>query len=224
LLAGYDGTPKIDSAGEYWQADRYFHGGGAFRRPDAPVARTSDQMLYEHWRTGDFTYNILLAPGPYELHLYFVASQPADFKAAYFNVNVNGQPLLPSFNISSDALGENIADERIFKDIYPGKDGYLHLAFSMERSAPSLNALEILPGLPHRQLPVRIVMQPAAVTDHQGNLWHPDNYFQNGAVSDPPRQVSGSPDPGLYAQEHYGHLCSISPSCTGVRRLPAREV
>jgi len=206
LLAGYDGTPKIDSAGEYWQADRYFHGGGAFRRPDAPVARTSDQMLYEHWRTGDFTYNILLAPGPYELHLYFVASQPADFKAAYFNVNVNGQPLLPSFNISSDALGENIADERIFKDIYPGKDGYLHLAFSMERSAPSLNALEILPGLPHRQLPVRIVMQPAAVTDHQGNLWHPDNYFQNGAVSDPPRQVSGSPDPGLYAQEHYGHF------------------
>jgi hypothetical protein len=206
LLAGYDGTPKIDSAGEYWQADRYFHGGGAFRRPDALVARTSDQMLFEHWRTGDFTYNIPLAPGPYELHLFFVASQPVDFKAASFNVNINGQPLLASFNISSDALGENIADERIFKDIYPGKDGYLHLAFSMVRSAPSLNAIEILPGLPHRQLPVRIVTQPAAVTDHQGNLWHPDNYFQNGAVSDPPRQVSGSPDPGLYAQEHYGHF------------------
>jgi hypothetical protein len=39
LLAGYDGTPKIDSAGAYWQPDRYFHGGGAFRRP-APMSCT----------------------------------------------------------------------------------------------------------------------------------------------------------------------------------------
>jgi len=49
-------------------------------------------------------------------------------------------------------------------------------------------------------------MQAAAVTDHNGNLWHPDDYFQNGVVSDPPRQVSGTPDPKLYAQERYGHF------------------
>ncbi len=211
LLAGYDGTPKIDSAGAYWQADRYFLGGGAFRRPDSPVARTSDPMLFERWRTGDFTYEIPLAPGPYELHLYFVAPQPEDLRTTFFNVNVNGQPLLKGFNIDSDALGSNIADERIFKDIYPDKDGSLHLAFSMDRSAPSLNALEILPGLPHRQLPIRIVMQPTAVTDHDGNLWHPDDYFQNGVTSDPPRQVSGTPDPALYAQERYGHFTYAIP-------------
>lgn len=206
LLSGYDGTPKIDSAGAYWQADRYFRGGGAFRRPDAPVARTSDPMLFERWRTGDFTYDIPLAPGPYELHLYFVATQPEDLRTTFFNVVANGQPLLQGFNIDSDALGPNIADERIFRDIYPDKDGFLHLAFSMDRSAPSLNALEILPGLPHRQLPVRIVMQRTAVTDHNGNLWHPDNYYQDGVTSDPPRLVSGTPDPGLYAQERYGHF------------------
>jgi hypothetical protein len=206
LLAGYDGTPKIDSAGAYWQSDRYFHGGAAFRRPVVPVARTSDPMLFEHWRTGDFTYDIPLVPGPYELHLYFVASLPEDFKTSFFNVNLNGRPLLKSFSISSDALGADIADERVFKDIYPDKDGFLHLSFLMERSAPSLNAIEILPGQSHRQLPVRIVTQQSAVTDHDGNLWHPDTYFQNGTVSDPPRQVSGSPDPNLYAQERYGHF------------------
>jgi hypothetical protein len=211
LLAGYDGTPRIDSAGVYWQADRYFHGGGAFRRPDALVEGTSDPMLFERWRTGDFTYDIPLAPGPYELHLYFVATQPSDFKTAFFNVNVNGQPLLRSFNISSDALGANIADERIFKDIYPDKEGFLHLKFFMDRAAPSLNALEILPGLPHRQLPVRLVMQQAAVTDHAGNTWHPDNYFQNGTLSDPPQQISGTPDPGLYAQERFGHFAYSIP-------------
>jgi hypothetical protein len=206
FLAGYDGTPKIDSAGAYWQADRYFHGGGAFRRPAVPVSRTSDPMLFEFWRTGDFTYDIPLAPGPYEIHLYFVASQPEDFRTTFFNVNVNGLPLLKAFNINSDALGPNIADERIFRDIYPDKDGFLHLAFVMDKSAPSVNAIEILLGLAHRQLPVRVVMQPTAVTDHNGNLWHPDDYFQGGVPSDPPRLVSGTPDPGLYAQERYGHF------------------
>ena len=206
LLAGYDGSPKIDSAGAYWQADRYFHGGAAFRRPDSPVLKTSDPMLFDYWRTNDFTYDIPLAPGPYELHLFFVASPQDDPKSSFFNVSLNGQPLLSAFNISFDALGANIADERVFKDIYPDKDGILHLKFFMDRSSPTLNALEILPGLPHRQLPVRLIAQQSAVTDHNGNLWHPDDYFQGGILSDPPRQVNGTPDPNLYVQERYGHF------------------
>lgn len=206
LLAGYQGSPKIDSAGAYWQADRYFSGGAAFERPHLPVARTSDPMLFEHWRTGDFSYDIPLAAGTYELHLFFVGSAPEDFNTQFFDVSANGSLLLKAFNINADALGPNIADEKVFKDIHPDKDGYLHLKFSTERSSPELNALEILPGIPHRQQPVRLVMQPTAVTDHNGNLWHPDNYFVNGAVSDQPRLVSGTPDPNLYAFERYGHF------------------
>lgn len=206
LLAGYQGSPRIDSAGAYWQPDRYFLGGGAFQRPNLPISRTSDPMLFDHWRTSDFSYDIPLAPGPYELHLFFVASPSDDFKTQFFHVTANGQWLLKSFNISADALGANIADEKVFKDIYPDKDGYLHLKFFMERSSPSLNALEILPGIPHRQLPVRLVMQPTAVRDHNGNLWHPDNYFANGTISDQPRSVTGTPDPNLYALERYGHF------------------
>jgi hypothetical protein len=49
LLCGYDGSPRIDSAGAYWQADRYFSGGTAFARPQSPILRTSDPMLFEHW-------------------------------------------------------------------------------------------------------------------------------------------------------------------------------
>jgi hypothetical protein len=163
-------------------------------------------MLFEHWRTGDFTYDIPLAPGPYELHLYFVASPQDDPKTSFFHVSVNGQMLLRAFNISFDALGANIADERVFKDIYPDKDGVLHLKFFQDRSSPTLNALEILPGIPHRQRPLRLVMQRAAFKDHNGDIWHPDSYFQDGMLSDPPRKVEETPDPGLYAQEHYGHF------------------
>ena len=207
LLAGYSGGPKVDSSGAYWEADRYFVGSAGFERPKAPIGRTVDPMLFDHWRTGgDFSYDIPLAPGVYELHLFFVASPPDD-ETQFFDVIANDQVLLSAFNISSDALGPNIADEKVFKDISPGKDGYLHLKFPSGRTTtPVLNALEILPGLPHRQLPIRLVMQAAAVTDHDGNLWHPDNYFQGGITSDPPRQVSGTPDPKLFAQERYGHF------------------
>lgn len=206
LLAGYQGSPRIDSEGAYWQADRYFSGEAGFTRPDAPVARTSDPMLFQHWRTGDFSYDIPLAPGPYELHLLFVASQPDDFRTDFFDVAINGQWLLRAFNISSDAMGVNIADERVFKDIYPDKDGSVHLKFSGQKAPASLNALEILAGVPHKQRPVRLVMQPTAVRDSDGNVWHPDNYFQGGTRSDPPRSVSGTSDPSLYAHERYGHF------------------
>jgi hypothetical protein len=206
LLAGYQGSPRIDSAGAYWEADRYFSGSGAFQRPDVPVSRTSDPMLFEHWRVGDFSYDIPLGPGPFELHLFFVATQPADFRTQFFNVSANGQVLLKAFNISADALGANIADEKIFRDMYADKDGYLHLKFVTDKASPSLNALEILPGIPHRQLPIRLVMQHTAVRDHDGNLWHPDNYFENGTVNDQPRLVTGTPDPSLYAVERYGHF------------------
>jgi len=206
LLAGYEGTPRVDSAGDYWEPDRYFEGGTAFRRPEAQVVKTSDPMLFDYWRTSDFSYNIPLAPGPYELHLFFVASPQDDPKSSFFNVSVNGQMLLRAFNISFDALGANIADERVFKDIYPDKDGVLHLKFFQDRSSPTLNALEILPGIPHRQRPLRLVMQRAAFKDHNGDIWHPDSYFQDGMLSDPPRKVEETPDPGLYAQEHYGHF------------------
>jgi hypothetical protein len=49
-------------------------------------------------------------------------------------------------------------------------------------------------------------MQKTAVTDHEGNVWHPDNYFQHGLTSDTPRRVAGTPDPDLYAHERFGHF------------------
>jgi hypothetical protein len=85
-------------------------------------------------------------------------------------------------------------------------DGYLHLHFYTNRTEPSVSAIEIFPGLPHKQLPIRLVTQRAAVSDSSGNVWHPDNYFQNGRISDLPQKVSGTSDPDLYAQERFGHF------------------
>jgi len=211
LLAGYSGTPQTDSAGHIWNADEYVQGGGAWRRPEADIARTSDPLIFEHWRTGDSTYDIPLAPGVYELHLYFVTSERSSESFRTFTVRINGQVVLTGFDINSDALGENIADERIFRDVSPGSDGMLHVSFATERGAPQLNALEVLPGIAHKQLPIRMVMQRTPFTDHNGQFWQPDDYYMNGRLSDQRQEIAGSPDPDLFAMERYGHFTYAIP-------------
>jgi hypothetical protein len=210
IIAGYTGKPRIDSAGAVWSADQYFHNGGIWPLPASSITRTSDPLLFEQWRTGDFFYDIPLKPGVYELHLYFI-TQDSALEAPTFTVAINGEKILAGFDVNSDALGENIADERIFRDISPDKDGILHLAFTSERGAPSLNALEVLPGIPHKQLPIRLVTQPTSFTDHDGQFWHPDNYYMNGRISTLRQQIAGTADPDLFATERFGHFTYAIP-------------
>lgn len=208
ILAGYTGKPQVDSAGAVWLPDEFVHYGGNWDHPAAPVLRTSDAMLYQHWRNGDFYYDIPLRPGPYELHLYFnFTSQDQNADApSTFSVTANGKPLLTGFDIATDAMGPNTADEQVFRDISPGPDGLLQLAFTSERAPAELNAIEILPGLPHSLLPVRIVTQPTSFTDHNGQFWHPDNYYLGGYSSEKHLAVTGTDDPALYAGERYGNF------------------
>lgn len=206
VLAGYSGAPQSDSAGQVWDADRYVSGGGPWRVPDAVIARTSDPFIFQHWRTGDSSYDIPLAPGVYELHLFFVTSDPSSETYRTFTVRINGEVALSGFDINSDAMGENIADERVFRDVSPADDGMLHISFVSERGAPQVNAIEVLAGIPRKQLPIRLVMQSTSFTDHGGQFWQPDNYFMNGRLSDQRLEIVGSPDPDLFATERYGHF------------------
>jgi hypothetical protein len=211
ILAGYGGKPQIDSAGAAWQPDKYYHEGGNWNNPEGFIGRTSDPMLFENWRNGDFFYEIPLRPGLYELHLYFATPALASNAPSTFSVSVNGVGILSGFDIYSDALGANIADERIFRDISPASDGILRLGFHSERSTASLNAIEILPGTPHLQLPIRLVMQPRSFADHNGQFWHPDDYFLDGYSSTRRSQITGTADPDIFAAERYGHFTYAIP-------------
>jgi hypothetical protein len=211
LLAGYNGAPQADSVGQVWSADEYAQGGGPWRRPDTPIARTSDPSLFQYWRAGDSSYNIPLRPGVYELHLYFVTSDSTNNSNRTFTVRINGNIVLPGFDIDSDAMGENIADERVFRDVSPASDGSLHIGFASESGAPQVSGIEVLPGIPHKQLPIRLVMQRASITDHTGQFWHPDDFYMNGHFSEQHHEVEGSPDPELFSTERFGHFSYALP-------------
>jgi len=219
LLAGYSGQPHSDPAGNIWQPDAWFQGGGGADLNDnrtwtglvPTVARTNDEFLFRHLRSGEFSYHIPLAPGVYELRLYF--AEPfygpglgGGEASRVFNVRVNDSPLLPGFDVEADAMGPSISDERIFRDISPAADGKLHITFESLINKPLLNAIEIVPGLPHRQLPIRLTAQSGVYIGRDGSIWSPDNYFYNGQRSIRPARVNGADDPGLFTVERFGHF------------------
>jgi hypothetical protein len=208
IIAGYSGPPIVDSTGMRWEPDQYVHQGGTIQRTQGSTERTSDPMLFNHWRTGYFSYEIPLVPGVYELHLYFTATE-RDLSA--FRVVANGNTILDGFDIAGDAGGPNLADERIFRDISPDKDGFLHLEFQEQQGRPFLSAIALLPGIPHKQAPIYVVTQPTSVTDHNGAIWHPDTYFVNGHAQESRFRVVGTPDPDLYGWERFGNFSYVIP-------------
>jgi hypothetical protein len=143
------------------------------------------------------------------LHLFF--STPTE-NVSTFNVTVNGEYVLQEFDINTDAMGANIADERVFRDISPGQDGFLRIQFSGAMAPPSLNAIEILPSAPRTQLPIRLIMHSTPLTDSEGRFWSPDNYFMNGQLANQTRLLLDTPDPDLFAGERFGHFTYAIPA------------
>ena len=211
ILAGYSGLPYTDMAGAEWGPDRFFEGGRPSSSTIPHIGRTYDQRRYENSRIGDCAYDIPLPPGNYELHLYFNEHEYAPEVGRgendrTFFLHLNERRIEPAIDIESEAMGANIADERVFKNIHPGANGKLHLALESGTGVPLINAIEIVPGLPHAQLPIRLIPQRAQVADHLGHLWRPDQYSFNGQTCSRNSAVSNTEDPQLFSVERYGHF------------------
>jgi hypothetical protein len=225
IRCGYSRPIFKDEEGNVWSGDRYFAGGAVTELPNQHIARTRNPELYLTARTGVFSYKIPLAPGTYELRLHFAETtySPASSlgggeNSRVFDIQLNGSPLLKQFDIVSDA-GANTADVRVFRDISPNQDGYLHLDFAGSLGLPIINAIEILPGLPHRLRPIRMVAQNSFFADAAGNLWMPDTYYSSGQLASDKVSIGGTSEPGLYAGERYGNFNYALPVDKGSYRL-----
>ncbi len=173
-------------------------------RPSERIFRTLDPDIYRHLRSGDFRYDIPLQPGNYELHLFFAETGLADFISAessgegqrLFRVSANGKPVLTAFDVVADAAGSNIADERVFRNISPAADGFLHLSFSSMRSTAMLSGIEVLPVSAGKVRPLRIrAGWTSSWQDLAGQEWQADSYFLGGNAlvrTTNPAQVSHS--------------------------------
>jgi len=220
-----------DGMGRVWLSDRYVTGGTEVARPDRLIYRTLDQLTYRTAREGNFRYDIPLGPGLYELHLHFAEivygnSTLGDDGTGVrrFNVSLNNRPLLCDFDIILDAAGPNTADEKVFTDVSPADDGVLHLEFSSVVGVPLLAGIEIMPGIPGKMRPVRIVASPHPCYDSSGQFWEADHYFLGGRSLRRWYAVLNTDEPSLYSGERWGHFSYAIPVAEGNYLLRLRFV
>jgi hypothetical protein len=214
IMCGSANSRHVDRAGNVWSADRFFRGGSIFSTPGQTIFRTPDPELFRRRREGNFSYDIPLKPGVYELHLYFAETLFGENNIAgggessrVFNVSINGKPALFNFDALSDAGGSNTADERVFKDVSPAADGMLHVQFaSLVNNMPFLNALEIMPGIPGRMRPVRIIARARNYIDQRGQVWGADRYFSHGSAVPRSEPVSNTADSEMFLAERFGNF------------------
>jgi hypothetical protein len=210
-----------DIDGRVWQADRYCSGGTVRNSPEP----------YRSGREGAFSCDIPVQPGIHEVHLHFAEIVMGD-KALdisgdgwrRFNVVLNGRTVLNDFDIIRDAAGSNIADERILLDVEPAGDGFLHFRFEAAPNAALVNAIEILSGVPHKMLPVRILAGGGPHYQKAGLFWRPDRYYLGGNSLKHTLEVLHAEDPGICRSERWGNFNYAIPVAEGSYKLTLRFV
>jgi hypothetical protein len=213
ILAGYQKEKYIDRDGSVWGGDRYFTGGEAVELNLPYIQGAADKTMYRTARSGDFSYDIPVKPGKYELRLHFVETifGPGTFAARgessrVFAVYLGGQPLLVDFDVLSEAGGAFRAFTRVFKGVSPGSDGMVDLKFIRHFDQPFVNAIELVPETGNRMNPVRIVMQANSFVDHAGNVWGADQYAIGGVLDTHQKSPVNTSDPHLFDGERFGHF------------------
>jgi hypothetical protein len=197
----------VDRSGKSWMPDEYFSGGAAVRSAAAYIWRTQDPSIYRTSRQGDFQYDIPLKVGTYELHLHFAETfyGPEDAGGGgegsrIMTVTANGQRLLVDFDVLADAGGGRTTDVRVFTDIHPANDGWLHLNFSSVKGGRAMvSAIELLPGVRGQLRPVRIVARDVPYYSDDSRWWSADMYFKGGQLRATEETAAATDDPELYA-------------------------
>jgi|GEM_PF-1553646 len=140
--------------GTEFQADANFDGGTTFTTgeggtPSDPViSNTDDDELYYTERYGDFSYDVPLEDGEYEVTLHFaelyqgVANDGGEGDRL-FNASIEGQQVLESYDIYAEAGGAHAATQETFTAEV--SDGELNVAFSTVEDNAKVSAIEVEP-------------------------------------------------------------------------------
>jgi hypothetical protein len=137
------GGAYTDAAGRAWAADAGFSGGSPWATANA-IAGTADDPLYQAVRYGGaFSYALGVPNGAYTVTLKFAEGYWTAAGQRVFNVAIEGQPVLSSFDVAKEA-GPNAALDKSFAASVA--DGVLDIAFSAVADNAMVSAIEVVPG------------------------------------------------------------------------------
>lgn len=222
ILAGLN-RGYVDRSGKQWSPDAYFSSGTPVRSAVQHIWRTQDPTIYRSSRQGDFSYDIPLKRGTYELRLHFAETYygpegvgGGGEGSRIMTVMANSKPLLSEFDVTADSGGGRTADVKVFTDVTPAEDGLLHLGFaSVAGGRGMISAIELLPGIRGQIRPIRIVARDVPYYSNDSHWWSADVYSQGGQLRASEEPASGTDDPELYETERWGHFSYAIPVTPG---------
>lgn len=213
ISAGAPNGQYVDDFGGVWERDQYYVGGQAIEAEPPEQLMGLPDWPFRWYRQGRFSYEIPLDPGVYQLQLYFAA---VDQAGGVFKIKFNGRTLVNSRDLKRD-VGAGMVDVQVFTDVSPADDGVLHLGFA---GRATLHGMEILPGVPGKLRPIRILAGRATGHhDAQGRYWQGDRYVQGGRTAKRNQRVTGVTDHNLFKGERYGNFVYALPVVPGTYTL-----
>lgn len=214
ILAGNLSEGFTDAAGRRWETDRYYEGGIAVAQDEPQVLNVQDPRLFQHHRLGEFRYRIPVRPGLYELRLYFaeLSFGPGSLAGGgetsrLFSIYINGKLAYEPLDVIAEAPGRAVGMRKVFINVSPAADGRVEIAFKALRlDKPFVNAIELVPGLKDRMLPIRMVASSQPVENAGERIWEPDFFFTGGRLQPRSRTILGAPSQWLFRSERFGHF------------------
>jgi hypothetical protein len=133
------GSSFLASDGTIYGADSLFTGGATASFAN-PIANTTDDILYQSERYGNFSYDIPLANGTYELTLKFAEIFFTSTGSRVFHVDVEGTRVLSNLDIY-DVAGADTAYDRTFT--VSVADGTLNINFISVVNNAKISAIKV---------------------------------------------------------------------------------
>jgi hypothetical protein len=154
------GSAYTDSLGRFWSADTGFAGGNSYVVSSA-ISNTTTPALYqsERWNDAPFQYQYAVPNGTYQVNLKFAEIYYTQAGQRVFNVALNGQQVLTSFDPLAAAGAPNTAVDKSFPVSVTG--GQITILFSPVVSTPKISAIEIVAN-------TGVVVSPATATVNGG--------------------------------------------------------
>ncbi len=143
-----NGPAYVDGNGDTWIADQYFTGGTTYVNNGLAIANTTDDVLYQTERFGNFSYNFPVTNGNFNVQLHFAelyfgapGGGPAGNGNRVFNVAIEGVAVLTNYDIYADA-GAATAIVKSFPVTV--SDGTLNIVFTNVANNAKVSAIAIL--------------------------------------------------------------------------------
>jgi YD repeat-containing protein len=146
------GFAYTDGSGNYWAADQAYGsgpwgntGGSPFSTGD-PIANTTDDVLYQSERFGNFGYKFDVPNGKYDVAVHLAEIWFSSAGQRFFKILIEGAVVLDNYDIFTE-VGHDTAIIKTFYSI-DVQDGQLNVDFVPISNNAKVSAIAISPARP----------------------------------------------------------------------------